>query len=63
VHLPAQILGEEQARIAQEQGRLPDQILGQLPGARQQPIGREHFGDEPSLNASAASSVCPVSRK
>src|SRR5262249_54036238 len=34
VHVPSQRLGEEQASIAQQQGRPPRQILGEFPGAR-----------------------------
>src|SRR5216110_1862476 len=46
VLLPTQILGEEQSRVAEQQRRLADQVLRQLPGARQELVAGEHFGDE-----------------
>ena len=43
---------------------LPGNVLGELPGARHQLVGRQDLGDEPELvRLLRPTSVCPVSRK
>src|SRR3989442_1305970 len=46
VHLPTQVFGEEKPRVAEQQGRLADQIFRELPGTPQEFVTREHFSDE-----------------
>src|SRR4029434_2384314 len=49
VHLPAQGLGQQEARVTQEQSRPAGEVLRQLPCTPQQLVGREDLGDEAQL--------------
>jgi hypothetical protein len=49
VHLPAESLGQQQARVAQQQRRPAREIFRQLPRPGEQLVGRQHLGDQTQL--------------